>query len=38
MGRVVVVVSAGLSLAALLSLMALHRKEAAEAIPRAAEW
>ena len=37
MGRLVVVVSAGLSLAALLSLMALHRKKTAEAIPRAAE-
>jgi predicted MFS family arabinose efflux permease len=37
MGRLVVVVSAGLSLAALLSLMALRRKETAEAIPRAAE-
>jgi MFS family permease len=37
MGRLVVVVSAGLSLMALLCLMALRRKETAEAIPRAAE-
>jgi hypothetical protein len=37
MGRLVVVVSAGLSLAALVSLMALRRTETAEAIPRAAE-
>lgn len=37
MGRLVVAVSAGLSLAALLSLMALRRKGTADAIPRAAE-
>jgi MFS family permease len=37
MGRLVVVVSAGLSLMALLCLMALRRTETAEAIPRAAE-
>jgi predicted MFS family arabinose efflux permease len=37
MGRLVVLVSASLSLMALLCLMALHRKETAEAIPRAAE-
>jgi predicted MFS family arabinose efflux permease len=37
MGRLVVVVSAGLSLAALLCLMALRRTETAKAIPRAAE-
>jgi predicted MFS family arabinose efflux permease len=37
MGRLVVVVSAGLSLAALLSLMALRRNETAEAVPGAGE-
>ena len=37
MGRWVVAVSAGLSLAALIALLALHRKETAEAMPRAAE-
>jgi predicted MFS family arabinose efflux permease len=37
MGRLVVVVSAGLSLAALIALLALHRHEATSAIPRAAE-
>jgi predicted MFS family arabinose efflux permease len=37
MGRLVVVVSASLSLMALLCLMALRRRETAEAIPRAAE-
>lgn len=37
MGKLVVVVSAGLSLAALVALMALHRLETTEAIPRAAE-
>ena len=37
MGKLVVVVSAGLSLAALVALMALHRLEATEAISRAAE-
>jgi hypothetical protein len=37
MGRLVVVVSASLSLMALLCLMALRREETAAAIPRAAE-
>lgn len=37
MGRLVVVVSAGLSLAALIALTALHRTEATGAIARAAE-
>jgi hypothetical protein len=37
MGKLVVVVSAGLCLAALVALMALRRTEATEAIPRAAE-
>jgi predicted MFS family arabinose efflux permease len=37
MGKLVVVVSAGLSLATLVALMALHRLEATEAILRAAE-
>jgi predicted MFS family arabinose efflux permease len=37
MGRWVVAVSAGLSLAALIALLALRRKETAEAMPRAAE-
>jgi hypothetical protein len=37
MGKLVVVVSAGLCLAALVALMALRRTEAAEVIPRAAE-
>jgi hypothetical protein len=37
MGRLVVVVSAGLSLAALIALMALRRKETTEAMARAAE-
>jgi len=37
MGRLVVVVSAGLYLAALIALLALRRKETAAAMPRAAE-
>jgi predicted MFS family arabinose efflux permease len=37
MGRWVVAVSAGLCLAALIALLALRRKETAEAMPRAAE-
>jgi len=37
MGKLVVLVSAGLSLAALVALMALRRTEASEPIPRAAE-
>ena len=37
MGKLVVVVSAGLCLAALVALMALRRTETTEAIPRAAE-